>query len=142
MNGLVTHKAAGHFDIGERRRLEVAGHHVHHLHRANVTAKDTLANGLELGQETTAKSHEYRRHSVARLRRERPDLGQIDVDGLFAIDGLARAHRPAQQVNMGVGRRGDENSVDGVGGPDFLRGSATLPPTAATIRRDAETSTS
>ena len=104
VNGHVAQEAAGHLDVLDRRRLEVAGNDLYDFHLANVAAADTLVDRLELGQEAPGKVDEHRHVGAARLLRQRPRLGQIEGDGLLAVDGLPRADRPTQQVDVGVGR--------------------------------------
>ena len=82
---------------------------------------------LELGQEAPAKADEHRYVGAARLLRERPCRGQIVVDGLLAVDGLPRADCSAHQVDVGVGRRGDEDRIDTSGFPNLAWGFGYLP---------------
>ena len=111
MDHLVVELPARHGDIGGRRRRGIAAHdaddldfpHLPDIHRGLDRAVGRI--------EATLKSDHDRHVDAADRLRAGLDALHVEIDRLFAQDGLSGLCRGNDQIDMGVRRRSDNDRV-------------------------------
>ncbi len=120
MDHHVAKQAAGALDVGDRRRGRVARQDGDELDIAGSTFGQPLLQGGEIRIEAAVEADHQRDAGLLDPGQRLADALGIEVDRLLAEHRLAGRCRLVDEIGVGVGRRADQNGVDGFVGEDLL----------------------
>ena len=121
VDGLVAEEAPGDRDVLGRGRPVVARDEVDDFDRPDFSFPDPPPDLPVLGEGAAPEPDRDGDVGRGRFGDDGPDPGEVEVDRLLAVGGLAGAERLAEQVDVGVGGGRDEDRVERVRGPDRRR---------------------
>ena len=121
VDGHVAEDPARVRDVGGGRRLGIAAGDGQLLERADVAPRHPAVQFGEVRIEPTVEAEDDRNRGGTGLLAQCVDAGDVQVDRLLAEDGDGGIDGGADQVDVGRGRRGDDDGVD-VAGVEDLRG--------------------
>jgi len=139
MDHHVPEQTARDLDIGHRRRGRVEGGNGEKLRLADLPRIQRRLHRSEVGIEAAVEPNHHRLAVARDVSLTGARAFKAEVHRLFAKHRLARSRCGLDQVGMGIGRRGDQHSVNLAFGDDLLRcanGTAILRRQSLGIGRD------